>query len=493
MSFLLLSSGFFLGWSLGANDGGNIFGPAVTTRMLKFKVAAIIAAIFVLLGALYQGGGATQTLSALGSVNKLSGSFTVALAAALSLFLMLKMKIPVSSSQAVVGAILGWNIFTGSYSGFSVLPKIVSTWIFTPILSAFFAIIFYFLFKYYYYKSTISLLRHDYSIRVGYIVLIAFSAYSLGANNIANVMGMFVDSSPFTPATFFNQITITSHIQLFFLGGLSIGVGILTKSMSNADTVGNTIFKMSPIIGFISILSSSLVLFLFSSKNMQILLDWLHLPTLPLVPVSSSQAIIGAIIGLGIIKGASNIQYKQLYKIALGWVVNPILAGTICFFSLFFMQNVFEQSVYTPTIYIYNDLVMEKLESQNINSEMIDNINDQTFENSKSLRLILDTLPELHFAEKAIIAHYGEYYPMYISTTELINIKNKKYFPNEVYSPLEELENNFFDYKWELADKLAEISEHWKPKPKKIVNDFYNSELEKRLELLYKIFGDDKQ
>jgi PiT family inorganic phosphate transporter len=66
MSFLLLSSGFFLGWSLGANDGGNIFGPAISTRMLKFKIAALIAAFFIIIGAVFQGGGATQTLSNLG-------------------------------------------------------------------------------------------------------------------------------------------------------------------------------------------------------------------------------------------------------------------------------------------------------------------------------------------------------------------------------------------------------------------------------------------
>ncbi|MCB5268096.1 MAG: inorganic phosphate transporter, partial [Candidatus Cloacimonetes bacterium] len=45
MIFIYLLSGLFLGWSLGANDTGNIFGAAVETRMLKFKKAALIASI----------------------------------------------------------------------------------------------------------------------------------------------------------------------------------------------------------------------------------------------------------------------------------------------------------------------------------------------------------------------------------------------------------------------------------------------------------------
>lgn len=41
-----LSSGLFLGWSLGANDASNIFGTAVGTKMLRFTTAAVIACIF---------------------------------------------------------------------------------------------------------------------------------------------------------------------------------------------------------------------------------------------------------------------------------------------------------------------------------------------------------------------------------------------------------------------------------------------------------------
>ena len=82
MFAFFLTSGLFLGWSLGANDAANVFGTAVGTRMISFKKAAIYCGIFVILGAVVSGAGAAKTLGELGAVNAIAGAFVVALAAA---------------------------------------------------------------------------------------------------------------------------------------------------------------------------------------------------------------------------------------------------------------------------------------------------------------------------------------------------------------------------------------------------------------------------
>ena len=66
---IFLSSGLFLGWSLGANDAANVFGTAVGSRMVRFTTAALICGAFVVLGAFVSGTGAAQTLGKLGAVN----------------------------------------------------------------------------------------------------------------------------------------------------------------------------------------------------------------------------------------------------------------------------------------------------------------------------------------------------------------------------------------------------------------------------------------
>ena len=47
MFIFYISSGLFLGWSLGASDASNIFGTAVATKMVRFTTAAIISSIFI--------------------------------------------------------------------------------------------------------------------------------------------------------------------------------------------------------------------------------------------------------------------------------------------------------------------------------------------------------------------------------------------------------------------------------------------------------------
>src|SRR5512140_1583657 len=139
MILFFLTSGLFLGWSLGANDASNVFGSAVGSKMVSFRKAAIIASIFVILGAVLQGSGAAHTLGKLGGINAVGGSFTLALAAAITIYVMTKFSLPVSSTQAIVGAIIGWNFFTGNSTHGAVLSKILLTWITGPVLGALFA------------------------------------------------------------------------------------------------------------------------------------------------------------------------------------------------------------------------------------------------------------------------------------------------------------------------------------------------------------------
>ncbi len=349
LSYLFfLSSGLFLGWSLGANDAANIFGTAVGSKMVRFRTIALIAAIFVVLGAVFSGSGTSETLENLGAVNALAGAFMVALSAALSVYFILRMGITVSTSQAIVGAIIGWNFYAGKQTNYETLAQIFATWTLCPLLSGIVAVILYFTFKKLIKCCGMHLLRLDQLTRCGLIVSAAIGAYALGANNIANVVGVFVSSNPFKSLQLGSFYTLSAIQVLFFMGAIAVAVGIMTYSKKVISRLGNNLMRMSPVLALIVVLSQAIVLLLFSSV---ILHDWLaqnHLPTLPLVPVSSTQAVIGAIIGIGLAKGGRNIDWRTIGKIITGWVTAPILAMIICFVSLFFLANVFNQTVYLP-------------------------------------------------------------------------------------------------------------------------------------------------
>jgi len=344
MFFFFLTSGLFLGWTLGANDAANVFGSAVGSKMIRFKQAAIIASVFVILGAVLQGAGGSHTLGKLGSVDALGGAFTVALAAGFTVFWMTKYKLPVSTTQAVVGAIIGWNFFTGSATDISSLVKIVTTWVAGPIIGGIFAVLLYLLLRFYIRKSKIHLLLQDAYTKYTLIIVGAFGSYSLGANNIANVVGVFVPSAP-NIILDFGIFSLDGVQILFLIGGLAIALGIITYSKRVMMTVGDSIMKLSSETAFIVVLSHSLVLFIFSSQSLSNFFVNIGLPPIPLVPVSSSQVIVGSIMGIALLNGGRTIDFSVLGKIASGWVATPVIAGLISFIALFFMSNVFNLTV----------------------------------------------------------------------------------------------------------------------------------------------------
>ncbi|MFT4715978.1 MAG: PiT family inorganic phosphate transporter [Paracoccaceae bacterium] len=337
---VFLSSGLFLGWALGANDAANVFGTAVGTRMVSWRMAAIICSVFVILGALVSGGGTTHTLGKLGAISALPGAFMTALSAAAAVYSMTKSGLPVSTSQAIVGAIIGWNLFSGNPTDTATLTKILSTWVICPVLSAAIAVTLFKTLKFAGSKIKLHMIMADAYTRVALIAAGALGAYSLGANNIANVVGVFIPAEPLPPLQV-GEFVFSSTQQLFLLGGLAIALGVFTYSKGVMMTVGNNLGRLSSTAALVAVVSHSIVLLLFASRGLEAWLAGNGLPTIPLVPVSSSQAVVGAIVGISILQGSSGIRWTILAKIVAGWIATPIAAGLLCFFGLFFLQNVF--------------------------------------------------------------------------------------------------------------------------------------------------------
>ncbi len=344
MIIFFLTSGLFLGWSLGANDASHIFGSAVGSRMVTFKKAAAIASLFFILGAVIQGSGTSQTLEKLGAVNAVGGSFTVALAAAVTIYMMTKFALPISTTQAIVGAIIGWNLFTGNPTDSSTLSRIVISWLAGPFIGAVFAVLLYMIVRKFKKAAGIHIIKFESYIKTGLIVVGAFGSYSLGANNIANVMGVFLPAFHLDDLKF-GFIVLSSNQQLFLLGGLAIATGIVTYSWKVMDTIGSNILELSSEAALVIVLAEALVLFIFSSTGLAEFMKGIGLPPFPMVPVSSSQVIVGCIIGIGLYKGARNINFKVLGEIGAAWVISPLASGLLTFLLLFFMKNIFNINV----------------------------------------------------------------------------------------------------------------------------------------------------
>ena len=159
------------------------------------------------------------------------------------------------------------EFFSKSSTDNVVLAQILSTWILCPILAAIFAIFLVKISRFLSFRLAIHMITLDALKRIALIFAGAMGAYALGANNIANVIGVFIPAEPF-PELHLGQVSINSTQQLLFLGGLSIALGVFTFSKRVMATVGKELGSLSSTTALIAVLAHSLVLFVFASRGL---------------------------------------------------------------------------------------------------------------------------------------------------------------------------------------------------------------------------------
>ena len=123
--------GLFLGWSVGANDSANMFGTAVASRMVRYRTAVLLIAVGVVAGAVLQGHHGIETVSSLSDAG-IRAAVVCTFAAAGTVTLMSLLKIPVSTSQMMISAVVGLGLYRQN-ANLEPLAKIVLCWVLNPV------------------------------------------------------------------------------------------------------------------------------------------------------------------------------------------------------------------------------------------------------------------------------------------------------------------------------------------------------------------------
>lgn len=354
--YLLLISGLFMGWSLGTNDAANAFGTAVATQVVKYRVAVTLIAIFVVAGALIGGDGNIYKLSELAENNEVIASvedaeqaiadgtadtlrFKSALKAAIifacagaTVFVMSYLKFPVSANQSIVGAVIGWGLCHANYQDPAVmsgnlaqLGKFASTWLINPLGAGIISFVIVFLSKKFFENRLTSLRGYDRIVKTGYILAGSFAAYSIGVNSSASVTAFYFDGAYATTGVATNLLT--SPRLTAAIGGIAIAVGVLTFSKRVMMTVGGSIANITQVDGFLVIIAMAMTILLMEK--------------LMGIPVSTSQAVVGAVVGAGLVKGVKNVNFGVFKRIAIAWVSSPTAAGLLTYVVAFLTKGYF--------------------------------------------------------------------------------------------------------------------------------------------------------
>lgn len=345
MVYLLLAAGIFMGWSLGTNDGANAFGTAVATGVVKYRTAIIIIAVFVILGAFLTGAGNLESVSSLAVNNGVTASdsdlefvkdaasssemvLKSALKAAIifvcagaTVFVMSYLKFPVSANQSITGAIIGWGIFHADYANPAVLSgnlaqigKFASTWLLCPVGAAIISFVIVKLASKLLIPRLQSLSHYDTFIKVGYLIAGALASFSIGMNSSANVTALYygAHTPDGLPTNLLSDATLAATI-----GGIAISIGVLTYSKKVMMTVGNSIAPLTQIEGFLVVIAMALTIVIIGEVMA--------------IPVSTSQAVVGAVVGAGMTKGVKNVNFGVFKNIAIAWISSPLAAGILSY------------------------------------------------------------------------------------------------------------------------------------------------------------------
>lgn len=142
---LLLLAGFYMAWSIGANDVANAMGTSVGSGALTLKTAVFIAAILEFSGALFFGSHVSETIQT-GIIDSSTfsyephilvyGMLASLLAAGAWLQIASYYGWPVSTTHCIVGAIVGFGIMVGGWKAiqWDNVFFIFTSWVISPIL-----------------------------------------------------------------------------------------------------------------------------------------------------------------------------------------------------------------------------------------------------------------------------------------------------------------------------------------------------------------------
>ena len=334
MQYFWLLSGLYMGWSLGVNDPSHIFGTAYITNMLKWKTIATLLCVFIIIGALLQGKAGLETLGSLSKQTNLSAFISAFVAATTVLIMAGKFSLPASTSQAMLGAIIGIGVVNAgaSYKLPHIVPHMMASWILTPVGCIVITFIIYPLFAKIFQKMGIATAdgemdttadaahqkRYNTILNAGVILAGCYGAYALGANNLANVTGVYYG-------------TLLNANGAIWLGALSICVGVLTYGKQITDkvmkTVGKELVELTKFGSFLAVISMAIVMQIYAVIG---------------IPVSSAMALVGGTLAIGIFRKQINkTSLRALRRTILGWIFTPIMGFVLSYVIYFVLKNFF--------------------------------------------------------------------------------------------------------------------------------------------------------
>jgi len=306
-----------IAWSIGANDMANSISIAVGSNIIRYRYAIFIFVFSQFLGAVLQGYMVMKTLGR-GIVFNIDiiGAISSIIAASLWINIMTLKGLPISTTHSVTSAVIGVGIaykFINHMEisiNIDVIIKIILSWTVSPLAAMVLAILSY---------SILTRIRNpsELMLKIMIILLSIFSAYSFGANDVANAVGVYVCIT----SNIYGIPELISMRLLSLFASFFIALGGLTLGQRVVKTMAYKITRLDIYTAVASGFSNAFTVWLFT--------------TVPYIlfgygmPISTTYVAVGSIIGAGIIKSRNihAIDIRAVIFIFISWVLTlPLVA-----------------------------------------------------------------------------------------------------------------------------------------------------------------------
>ncbi len=315
---------FIMALNIGGNDAANPTSPAVGAYVLSINKAIAVFAVFTVLGAALQGFMVMKTIGS-GVVPSIdvAGAVAIVLGANIWVLIATLRGMAISTGHSIISAVVGYGVVRFSVSGLnlSVLGSILISWIASPLIALLAAALIYRVISVYAARCRNKQDKLEKFIRVALIVSLCFAAYSFGVNDVSHATGVYckiIGEAGSLP----DQSTM---LILALYGAIGIVIGGATIGRRVIATLAYKVTRMDLMTALSASVANAITVYAFVTLPYLI---WGYG-----LPISSSYASVGAIIGASFARSRESVNAGMSLTLVSYWVftvpANIALTGVI--------------------------------------------------------------------------------------------------------------------------------------------------------------------
>ena len=158
------------------------------------------------------------------------------------------------------------------------------------------------------------------------IITAAAMAFAHGSNDVANAIGPLAAIYSVVESGGLIGAKSALPIWILLVGGAGIVIGLITYGHKVIATIGTGITQLTPSRGFAATLAAAATVVIASGTG---------------IPVSTTQVLVGAVLGVGLARGMAALDTRVINKIFLSWIVTLPAGAFMSILFFFALKGIF--------------------------------------------------------------------------------------------------------------------------------------------------------